>query len=392
MKRSPAKFFRNLELEWKILIGAAVLFLALGVPIQRSMAGHMESALRQGLDPGLEALLRQGYSLADSTGREVWLAGLEHNRQWQAMIPIIAQEQRRSALLVSGAAFLVIFAFTLWILKRLTRPLKDLAAAAETIGRGEERAAIAQTSGGALGRLETAMDHMQEELLTLRENLLSQGMEQAWRDIARVMAHEIKNPLTPIRLTLDRMEENIALGKAINAEELKKFATRIASQVEQLERLVGAFSSFAREPEVRLKAVGLGEAVVAAAEPMRDSLKVSVRGNAVVHADPYLLNQVVLNIVKNAAEAGATALSADISQTEGQALLRMTDNGPGVEREKLEKLFIPYVTYKPGGTGLGLPIVKRLVMAMGGSVRLESGSGRGLTVEIRFQKMNGEAS
>ncbi|MFH0920633.1 MAG: ATP-binding protein [Fibrobacterota bacterium] len=389
MKRSPIKFLRNLELEWKILLGAAVLFLLLGVPIQRLMAGHMEAALRQGLDPGLEALLREGYVAADSAGREAWLAGLERNRQWQAMIPIIAQEQRRTILLLSAAAFLAVFAFALWILKRLTRPLKNLAAAAESIGRGE-RAAIAQDSGGALGRLESTMDTMQTELLALRERLLSQGMEQAWRDIARVMAHEIKNPLTPIRLTLDRMEENITLGKAIGAEELKKFETRIASQVEQLERLVGAFSSFAKEPEVRLKPLGLCEAVATASEPLRDKIEVTVTGNALIQADPYLLGQAVLNIVKNAMEAGATALSAAIIEQNGAVSLRMTDNGPGVDRERLERLFIPYVTYTPGGTGLGLPIVKRLITAMGGSVELENRPGEGLTVEMRFTTDDGE--
>jgi nitrogen fixation/metabolism regulation signal transduction histidine kinase len=383
------KLWKNLELEWKILIIACLLFIAFVWPIQSKFAEYLDATLKQSVDQNLEHLLRQGLQNASEDAKQEWIESLERHKQWQAMLPIIVQEQKNAIIGFSVLIFIVLAGLALWTLKRLTRPLKDLALAADFIGKGE-KTDIQHTSGGALGRLQYAMWSMQYELQNLREKLVSEGMEKAWRDIARVMAHEIKNPLTPIRLTLDRLEEKIQSGQQMSANELMKLESRIVSQIEQLERLVSAFSSFAREPEVNLRKIALKPVLSGVAESMKHSIKTTINGDGVIQGDPYLLNQIALNIWKNSAEAGANEIFVQVTQNQKSVNVVIIDNGPGLDKEKLDKVFVPYITFKPGGTGLGLPVVKRLVESMKGSIGINSGKQKGLVIEIRFPLSSGD--
>jgi two-component system nitrogen regulation sensor histidine kinase NtrY len=201
------------------------------------------------------------------------------------------------------------------------------------------------------------------------------------------MAHEIKNPLTPIRLTLDRIEERAGAGQDIPAWFMAKSLSRINAQLDALERLVNQFHSFAREPEAHLRAVALGPAVRATAEGMAQQLCTKIEGDADIQADPHLLAQVLLNIWKNALEAKATEIRATVVHAAQGIELIVADNGPGIPESQIERVWLPYVSTKQGGTGLGLPIVKRLVETMGGRAMLRSRTGsvhHGVTVTLAF--------
>ena len=233
------------------------------------------------------------------------------------------------------------------------------------------------------------MVQMQVELKSFREHAQAEGMEMAWRDIARVMAHEIKNPLTPIRLTLDRIAEIIESGEKIPVVELKKYTDRIALQIEHLEDLVNEFRSFAKEPEVRLQRVPLAPLLEGLAADMKPSITTTVEGTAVAAVDPRLLDQVLLNLWKNSSEAGATLIHASVREQENSVHLVISDNGPGIPKERIEQVWIPYITFKKGGSGLGLPVVKRLVEAMCSSVTLASScenATHGVVVTITLRK------
>lgn len=380
------KFWKSLELEWKLVLLAAGLLLAFAWPVQRIFVNRLQVTLRQSVDPGLEPLLRSQLDTLRPEANQRLVPSLERSRQWQAMIPIIVREQQAAVIAFSILLFLALILLALWTLKRLTRPLKDLAAAADQIGRAEH-AAIRRDGSGSLGRLQQAMAQMQAELSRHREQAKVQGMEQAWRDIARVMAHEIKNPLTPLRLTLDQMQEKLAGGSLPDPDQVNRAFERINAQIESLERLVNAFRSFAREPEAQLRLLALRPVLEGAAADFQPGLRTDISGDAEINGDPHLLQQVFLNIWKNAAEAGATAISVRLRREGNGVWLAIADNGPGLDRDKLDKVWIPYVTYKPGGTGLGLPVVRRLVEAMHGTVSLASRQGtadHGVTVEIRF--------
>ncbi len=367
-------FWKNLELEWKILILAATVFVAIAWPVQNRFIRRVETILSQSVDHRLEPVLRNQLSGAGEGDRQALTARLERARQWEALIPIVVREQRQIVFGFSVILFIGFVLLALWTLKRLTQPLKDLALAVEQIGKGN-RVAVHRVSGGALGRVEKAVDQMQEELEALREKARVQGMEAAWKDIARVMAHEIKNPLTPIRLTLDRMEEKTSGGEHIDAGRMEKFLGRINKQVDVLELLVNQFRSFSREPEARLEPVSVRKELESVAETMAPAVQGSIEGEALVQADRLLLGQIVLNIWKNALEAGADAVCARIQRCDDRVTVEIADNGSGIPAEDLEKVWLPYVSFKKGGTGLGLPVVKRLVETMHGSISLRSRTG-----------------
>lgn len=378
--------FKKLELEWKIFILACILFIAFAWPLQRLFVSRLTVTLEQSIDPNLESILRSRLESAQDRERDSIIACLERNRQWQAMIPIIVAEQRRGIFGFSVLLLVALSLLALWTLKRLTRPLKNLALAVDKIGKGENADVIPQ-SGGALGTVEKAVIALQKELDILRESARIQGMEKAWQDIARVMAHEIKNPLTPIRLTLDRIEERIVEGKDISIETIHKFLTRINDQIDILERLVNQFRSFSREPEVNMKKVKIHQAVRATGDDLTGKISTTIEGSAEINADPYLLNQVLLNIWKNAMEAEADTVSVTIKSNNKIVTLSIRDNGKGLEKTDLERVWLPYVSLKKGGTGLGLPVVKRLIETMGGSVALKSDTSEnnhGLTVIMQF--------
>jgi signal transduction histidine kinase len=381
--------WKKLELEWKILIVAAGLFIAIAWPIQRVFISRLQIVLSQSVDHQLEPVLRRRLASADRSAREAVTARIERARQWEALIPIVIREQRQILFGLSVMFFFVFLLLALWTLKRLTQPLKDLALAVERIGRGEA-ASIEPRSGGALGRLESTVDQLQDELGVLRERARVAGMEAAWKDIARVMAHEIKNPLTPIRLALDSIEEKSASGEALCGARMETYLRRINTQVDALENLVNQFRSFSREPEARLEPVALRQSLERVAESMQGRLHTIVEGDAAACADRLLLNQALLNIWKNALEAGASGLRATIRSENERTSLVISDNGPGIAKEDCERIFLPYVSFKKGGAGLGLSVVKRLVETMRGTIRLDVGCDpeyTGLTVAIHLPEI-----
>ncbi len=381
-------FFKNLEIEWKIIIIAILLLVMVAIPLQNVLVNKLKNTLELSADSNLEPLLRSFIRVDnDSLNRKISLS-IERNRQWQALIPYIVEEQSFAMLLMAIGLFALLFCFAVWSLRKLTRPLKNLAVAADKIGNGID-VTIVNKEGGALGKLEMSMISMQKELVKLREKAHARGMENAWRDIARVMAHEIKNPLTPIQLTLDRITDRFDNGGDITREEIVRFVERISLQVGNLERLVNDFRSFARDAEPSFTKFEIGELIRSIADDMQKVVTTVCTGGALVIADKHLVNQVFLNIWKNSIEAGATTMYVDVEHLDNYAVICIRDNGCGIPQEHLERVWIPYITFKKGGTGLGLPVVKRLVESMNGSITLTSSTGsgdHGVTLCIKLLK------
>lgn len=362
--------FKKLEIEWRILLLAAVALIAFAFPLQSIYISKLQSTLQQSVDTDLEGLLRRFLSTENDSVKTVIGSAIQRNRQWQVLIPIIIEEQCIAMIILSFVLFVTLLALAFYALRRLTRPLRMLAMAAEQIGKGI-KVSILGSSAGALGKLEKSMAIMQEELLKLREQAHTQGMETAWRDIARVMAHEIKNPLTPIQLSLDRIQEKMDEGCRIENGELNRFVNRIGTQVLNLERLVDDFRSFAREPEPQCVEVSVKQICKHLfREP--GTLDLSVDGDALITADPHLLYRVFLNLWKNSLEAGASKIRIKIEKISDIVQISFIDNGSGIPEEVCERVWIPYFTSKKGGTGLGLPVIKRMLQSMGISIRLQS--------------------
>lgn len=378
---------KKVEIEWRILLLAATVLLAFALPMQTYYLGKFQSTLNQSYDPNLEVILRTYITNADDSIKVTIADAIRRNRQWKVLIPIIIEEHYIALFSHSLILIVSLLILAFWSLRKITEPIRRLVRAAEMIGKGQQ-AVISKGSSGALGKLEDSMCSMQQELIKLREKAHAQGMETAWRDIARVMAHEIKNPLTPIQLSLDRIQEKIDEGSTLKTEELSRFVSRMGTQVSNLEKLVNDFRSFAREPEPNCKPVSVAELCNPLFKDM-GSVEMSIEGDATIIADAHLLSRAFLNLWKNSLEAGATAIKILIKNDGENLSIFFIDNGSGISAGIRDKIWIPYYTSKKSGTGLGLPVVKRMLESMGASICLDNsltGYDKGTVFLITFTK------
>ncbi len=229
-------------------------------------------------------------------------------------------------------------------------------------------------------------------------NLVRAQRDAAWGEVARRLAHEIKNPLTPIQLSAERIRRRyLTKVDAADAEVLDRATHTIVQQVEAMRDMVNAFSEYARAPALSLAVVDLNQLVreVSYLYPARvghPAIKLELdQGAGEVAADVVRMRQVLHNLIRNSLEAlgnredGRVTVATGISAA-GDIDLVVSDNGPGLDPETLDKIFEPYVTTKAKGTGLGLAIVKKLVEEHGGSVVAENTTDGGAAVHVRLPR------
>lgn len=235
--------------------------------------------------------------------------------------------------------------------------------------------------------------------------LIQAQRDAAWGEVARRLAHEIKNPLTPIQLSAERLRHKyLATMPAADAEVLDRATHTIVQQVETMKEMVKAFSDYARPPQIRLEQVGINRIVNEVVElyqteqrPISFDLQLDPR-TPTIEADAGRLRQVLHNLIKNALEAcgrdGAyIRITTDCAEQTGCRYVELSvcDDGPGIPEEMLANLFEPYVTSKPKGTGLGLAIVKKIVEEHGGMIWVENMPEGGACIMIRLPvKAKGE--
>ncbi|RQP05538.1 MAG: PAS domain-containing sensor histidine kinase [Paracoccus sp. BP8] len=256
------------------------------------------------------------------------------------------------------------------------------------------RMAIRRGAAGGLEGYVVALDDVTD--------LVSAQRMAAWGDVARRVAHEIKNPLTPIQLSAERLKRKFGPIAGEEREALEQYTEVIIRQTNDLRRIVDEFSRFARMPEPDRKETDIAKLLRDAELMQRDALQGALVSDipdepVIVDADAGMMRQVFTNLLKNAGEA-LDELRADppegwqpqvrvmLRVAPDAVTIRITDNGPGLPQDRT-RLFEPYVTMKPGGTGLGLPIVKKIVEEHGGSLMLtDAPDGRGAMAEIRLPR------
>jgi nitrogen fixation/metabolism regulation signal transduction histidine kinase len=221
--------------------------------------------------------------------------------------------------------------------------------------------------------------------------LLQAQRYAAWSEVARRLAHEIRNPLTPIRLSAERLEHRLSDKlQQSDADMLRRSTQTIVKQVTQLKGLVDAFNQYARTPEMQLQPLDLNallREVLALYEAHRLVIVPDLDEDlSFVHGDPARLRQVFHNLLQNAEQAVAERADPRIvvrtSEADGAARLAVLDNGPGFPPEILARAFEPYVTTKSKGTGLGLAIVKKIVEEHNGTIQIANVAGGGAEVSI----------
>ena len=224
--------------------------------------------------------------------------------------------------------------------------------------------------------------------------------DAAWSEVARRLAHEIKNPLTPIQLSAERLQRRLKpLLDEESADLLQRMSSTIINQVDTMKKMVDAFSEYARTPELKLKEVDVNGLVREVAELYRINtsqaeLELDLKGTPILHIDTDRMRQLLINLIKNALEAleayqgedkAKLTISSIIEELESgnkQWVLTVSDNGPGIDEELLPHLFEPYKTSKVKGSGLGLAIVKRIVEEHGGRVVAKNNKSNGARIDV----------
>ncbi len=280
-----------------------------------------------------------------------------------------------------------------YMAERIGDPVNRLTRATRRIARGDFSARVAETSSDELRRLVADFNQMAADLERQRNELQRTHRLEAWAEMARQVAHEIKNPLTPIQLSSEHlMRVNKDKGEPLSPV-LEDCVTSILSQVKLLRQISAEFSSFASRPTPHPAPTSLSELIPTVVEPYitglagRVTIDVDVPASLpVVIVDRVLLARAITNMMENALHAMPGGGTLTIKAVAGPSTIRLlvADTGTGMDPEALRRIFEPYFSTKATGTGLGLTIAKRNVELQGGRIHVESSPGRGTTVTIEL--------
>ncbi len=302
-----------------------------------------------------------------------------------------------------GAA---VVAAAYFLAHRIVTPLRSLTAFTAEVARGNLGARTEIRTGDEIGELARAFNRMTEELEVSREKIVRAEKDAAWREMARQVAHEIKNPLTPMKLSTQHCLRAHADGAPDFGEILRKSMGTISRQIDTLQKIAAEFSDFARMPSRDLRPVAVGDVLRECVElyetgpdgPLRFRCTLA-KGVPDVLADRDELRRVFINLISNAAQAmndrGEIDIVAEavkgVSGSPGRDAVevRISDRGSGIPDDVLPRLFQPYFSTKSRGTGLGLAICRRVVGDLGGDIRLESRRGVGTTATVRLPAASG---
>jgi len=304
---------------------------------------------------------------------------------------------RSLAIVVGGAGILLGMILSWWIAARVTRPIVRLARAADAVAAGNWGARVPVRGRDEVGRLADAFNKMTRQLAEQQERLVQSERVAAWRELARRLAHELKNPLFPLQITVENLQRAREQGGEQFDEIFFESTAALKAELESLKAIVGRFSDFAKMPTPEFERVDLNEVVRSAVrvfEPQFSALgrppiaaEFSLDERIpLIEADPVLLHRALENLVLNAMDAmpsGGT-LTLRTAQKDGRVHLEVSDTGEGLAKEECERLFTPYYTTKRHGTGLGLAIVQSVVSDHAGTVTVSSVPGQGTTFRIEL--------
>ena len=294
----------------------------------------------------------------------------------------LRQASTKALIVLAAGVYLVSFALLVWLSLRITRPLKELTTGLGQLAAGNLGVQLSVKQYDEVGRALDAFNQTANELKRNREKIVYLAQVASWQALARKMAHEVKNSLTPIRLTMEEIKARAekANGQA-DPEFLRQASDIVVEEVVSLEKRVRAFSQFAAEPPLELRDIDLNavfEERVSFLKSAHPGLEYDLELSAVppkIRADADLLKGMLTNLLENAAQAVPEGgrIKGRTFVSENSAGFEIHDSGPGLNELIKQSLFEPSISFKPGGMGLGLSIVKKSALALGGDIHTIQG-------------------
>jgi two-component system, NtrC family, nitrogen regulation sensor histidine kinase NtrY len=302
-----------------------------------------------------------------------------------------------TAWAVGGAGVLLGLLLSFWTASRVTRPLLQLTASVRQVAGGEWNTRAAIESRDEIGQLARDFNHMTEQLAEQRDRMIQAERVAAWRELARRLAHELKNPLFPLQITVENLQRARQTSSEQFEEVFLESTTTLLAELGNLKTIIGRFSDFAKMPAPQLEPIDINRIVRDVLQlfdaqmhtPGRPPIEARLLVNAhlsPVSADPEQIRRALHNLVLNALDAmpqGGT-LSISTDNLDRGVSLEVSDTGEGLTAEECERLFTPYYTTKQHGTGLGLAIVQSVVSDHKGTITVRSQPGKGTTFRIEF--------
>jgi nitrogen fixation/metabolism regulation signal transduction histidine kinase len=307
-------------------------------------------------------------------------------------------------ILLAALFWVVSLGVLIYLAHRISRPIQGLTRGLTQVAEGDLNARVAASRDDEVGRAIQAFNGMAEQLKTSTERLVTIRQLEGLQLLARKMAHEVKNSLTPIRLTVEEMIDRYSeAGTAVESEAgsrdaafMEQAAQIVVDEIETLERRVRAFSQFAAEPPVRPQAVEINSLLqerVGFLKTAHSEIAYECRldeSSPEAFVDIDLIKGILTNLLENAAEAAGEggAILAASSAVNGRVAIEIHDSGPGLSEQARASLFQPTISFKKRGMGLGLSIARRSALLSGGDIELVKGELGGAAFRVSLPRAN----
>jgi signal transduction histidine kinase len=306
---------------------------------------------------------------------------------------------------VAAGALLIGLLVSLWVAARITRPVRELAEGAREVAAGRWETRIDVRGLDEIGQLGIAFNDMTRTLASQRDRLLQTERVAAWRELARRLAHELRNPLFPLQITVENLQRAKQLDAKQFLEVFNESTATLKVELANLNAIVGRFSDFSKMQAPAFTRMDVNEALRNIIRLFEPQFNVVGKPNIAaeyflteplpeIDADPVLLHRAFQNLVLNALDvmpAGGT-LTLRTSERGPNVLIEISDSGAGLTPEECARLFTPYYTTKQQGTGLGLAIVQSIVSDHHGTISVSSEEGHGTTFRIELPKRQAGAA
>jgi two-component system nitrogen regulation sensor histidine kinase NtrY len=367
----------------------------------------------EGLRPLIEQIQKKPQEIvqtinwkADAASAETFHAMPLLGRNNEALAVLLVGSSRKELVLltrrivtiaavVAAAAILVGLFVSLWVAARITRPVEQLVEGAREVATGRWDTRIDVRGTDEIGQLGTAFNDMTRTLAVQKEKLVQTERVAAWRELARRLAHELRNPLFPMQITLENMQRAKQLEAKQFLEVFNESTATLKTELANLNTIVGRFSDFSKMPTPQFTKVNVNEALRASVRLFEAQFNAVGKPTITtefflteplpeIDADADLLHKAFQNLVLNALDAMPAGGTLTLRTFERNRNIRIevADTGKGLTPEECSRLFTPYYTTKQQGTGLGLAIVQAVVSDHHGTISVTSDEGRGTSFKI----------